>query len=111
MRESDFSVPEPRNQVLRGKIDKLDLLGCKEHSVRDGLGNLNARSGRHGVALALQFAYVEGRPNLDAGFDQLQNVLPALSVPVRACICVREVVDDKNLGGSSKSGIQVKLAA
>ncbi len=115
LRVIDLAGLEPGEQVVRWQVDQLDFVGLVEDAVRDGLPLPNARDLGDEIVEAFEVLDIHGRPDVEAGVEQLLDVLPALRVPrtrlafdeVRVC----ELVDQDDLGTAPQGGVEIKLAA
>jgi hypothetical protein len=58
---------------------------------------------------------VDSRPDIDAGIENLLNILPALGVPRSGLtsddVGVSELIDDENGGMPVQCGVEIELAA
>ncbi len=103
----DVAVGHAAAQCLRRHVDELDLVGAPHHLVRDGLPLAHAGYRRDDVAQRLQVLDVDGRHDVDAGGQQLLDVLPAPGIPRSRHVRVRELVDQCHRGASGQDGVDV----
>ena len=109
LRQIDLAVLEALDQILGGDVHQHDVVGVAEDDVGHGLANDDARHARNDVGEALQMLNVERRPYVDAGAEQLLDVLPALGVAALRRVGVGEFVDDDQLGPSAERRIEIEL--
>ena len=76
----DVAVGHPAAQRLRRRVDQLDLLGRTDHRVRDRLLLADARDPLHDIVERLEVLDVDRGDHVDAGVQQLLDVLPPLLV-------------------------------
>ena len=111
----DLALLQALQQIIRGQVDQLDLVGLVEHVVRDRLALADARNLRDQVIEAFEVLDVERRPDIDACVAEFGNVLPALGVPRRRLavdqVRVRQLVDQQDLGPALQRGVEVELLA
>ena len=93
----DVAVRHPPAQRLRGHVDQLDLLGRAHHGVGHGLALRHAGDLLDDVVERLEVLDVDGADDVDAGLEQLLDVLPALRVLRAGHVGVRELVDQRDL--------------
>jgi hypothetical protein len=79
-------------------------------SVRHGLPLHHPGDPLHHVVQALQVLNVHCGQYVDAGGEQLLDVLPALGVPGAGRVGVRQLVDHHDLGAAGQHGLGVQLA-
>ena len=76
----DLALGEPLQQLVGRQVDELDLVGPVEDGVGHGLADHDAGDLGDDVVEALEVLDVEGGVDVDAGGQQLLDVLPALGV-------------------------------
>ena len=100
-------------QVVGRQIDQLDVVGLVEYLVRQGLALPHAGRLVDEIVQALEVLDVDRRPDVDAGVEQLLDVLPALRVPrcrlAAGEIGVGELVHQENGGVPGERGVEVEL--
>ena len=115
LRHVDPALAQPLQQIVGRQVDQLDLVGLVEHAVGHGLELAHAGDLRHDVAERLEVLHVEGRVDVDAGVEQLLDVLPALRVARRriaaADVGVRELIDQQQLRLARERGVEIELAS
>jgi hypothetical protein len=109
VRGVDVAVREAAPQRLRGDVDDLELLGTAHHLVRHGLALPDARDPLHHVAQRGEVLHVHGGQDVDAGVEQLLDVLPALGVARAGRVGVGELVDQRHLGFTSQHPVEIQL--
>ena len=86
----DVAVGHPPPERLRRHVDQLDLIRLAHDGVGDRLVLLDPRDLLDDVVHRLEVLHVHGGDDVDAGVEQLVDVLPALRVPrARARWCAR----------------------
>ena len=111
----DLAGVQSRQQVAWGQIDELDVLGLVENPVGYGFALAYARDARHDVVQAFQVLNIERGPDVDAGGQNLLDVLPPLRMalfgkPIRD-IRVGQLVDDQYGGVARQCRVEIELAA
>ena len=76
----DLARLQPREQVVGGDVDQHDLVGLVEEGVGHRLPDADAGDAADDVVQALEVLDVERREDVDAGGEQLVDVLPALGM-------------------------------
>ncbi len=111
----DLALLQALQQIIRGQVDQLDLVGLVEHVVRDRLALAGARNLRDQVVQAFEVLDVERRPDIDTGVTEFRNVLPALGVAWRRLafdqVRVRQFVDQQDLGVTLQRDVEVEFLA
>ena len=105
----DVAVGHPAPQRLRGLVDELDLVGRAHHRVGDRLALLDAGDLLDHVVHRLEVLDVDGRDHVDAGLQQLLDVLPALLVAGPGHVRVRQLVDQRDLRAAGQDRVDVHL--
>ena len=93
----DLAGAQPFLQVLDGQIQVDDLVGLLEEAVGHGLADGDARDALDDVLEALEVLHVERADHVDAGVQQLEDVLVPLAVVAARNVRVRQLVDDDDL--------------
>ena len=106
----DLALVQALEQLLGRQVDQLDLVGAVEDAVGDGLAHAHAGDLRDDVVQALEVLDVDRGVDVDAGVEQLLDVVPALRVPAAGRVRVRELVDQDQLGPAREDGVEVHLA-
>ena len=109
LRRIDVAVRHPAPQRLRGHVDQLDLVGGAHHGIRERLPLRDAGDLLHHVVEGLEVLDVDGGDHVDAGVEQLLDVLPALLVTRSGHVGVRELVDQGDLRVTGQHGVEVHL--
>ena len=105
----DVAVRQPAAQRLGGHVDQLDLVGAADHGVGHRLLLGDAGDLLDDVVEALQVLDVDRGQHVDAGGEDLVDVLPALLVPRAGRVGVRQLVDDDDLGMPGEHRVDVEL--
>ncbi len=96
-------------QRLGRHVDELDLVGGPHHAVGHGLALGGAGDALDHVVGRLEVLDVEGGHDVDAGGEQLVDVLPALLVAATGGVGVGHLVDQRDLGAPLEDGVDVHL--
>jgi hypothetical protein len=105
----DVAVGHAAAQGLGRLVDHLDLVGGAHHVVGDRLPLPDPRDALDDVVERLEVLDVERGDHLDAGVEQLGDVLPALGVPAAGDVGVGQLVDERHLGPPGQHGVDVHL--
>jgi hypothetical protein len=100
---------EPSPEGLRGRVHELDLLGPADHGVGHRLLLGAASDLLDDVGEALQVRDVDGGQHVDAGVEDLVDILPALRVPRTGRVGVGQLVDDDDLRVPGEHRVDVEL--
>ena len=99
-RHVDLAGVQAREQIVGRQVDELDLVGLVEDAVRHRLALLDAGDLRDQIVQALEMLDVERGPDVDAGVEQLLDVLPTLRMARRGIaadeVGVGELVDEQD---------------
>ena len=105
----DLALVQPLDQLVGRQVDELDLVGLVEDPVRNRLPDADAGDLADDVVQAFQVLDVHRRVDVDAGVEQLVDVLPPLCVARARDVGVRELVDDDERGLARERGVEVEL--
>ena len=105
----DVPVGQPPPQGLRGHVDELDPLRPAQHQVRHRLVRSDAGDAFHHVDQGLEVVQVDRGDHLDAGVEELVDVLPAMLVATARHVAVGQLVDQHDLGRPLQDGVHVEL--
>ena len=89
----DLAGLQPLQQFVGRQVDHHHLVGLVEQPVGHGLPDADAGDAADDVVQALQVLHVHRRPDVDAGVEQLLDVLPALGVARARRVAVRQFVE------------------
>ncbi|MBT1174094.1 hypothetical protein JS530_00935 [Bifidobacterium sp. LC6] len=93
----DESGGQTLAKALGRQIYQLDLGGGAQHLVRHGLLLRAAGDLAHHVIERFDVLHVDGGDHVDAGIEQVQDILPALLVHRSGRVGVGELVDERHL--------------
>ena len=96
-------APSARRSASRRHVDELDLVGRAHDLVGDRLALLDAGDLLDDVVQRLEVLDVDRRDDVDAGVEQLLDVLPALLVARAGDVGVRELVDERDLRAAARA--------
>ena len=105
----DVAVRHAAAQRLGRHVDELDLVGRPHDVVGDRLALADAGDALDDVVDRLEVLDVDRRDHVDAGVEQLLDVLPALLVAAAGHVGVRQLVDERDLGPAGEHGVDVHL--
>ncbi len=109
LRNVDFSLFEPLDQIVGCEIDQLHGVGTIEHGVRHGLAHADMRDLGDHVIETFDVLNVDGRVDVDAVAQELLDVEIALGVAAAGRIGVGEFVDQHYLRPSGDDAVEVHL--
>ena len=105
----DLALPEALQEVVGRQVDQLDLVGLLEDRIGDRLAHDHPGDLGHDVVEALQMLDVQRGVDVDAGLEQLLDVLPALGVTAAGGIGVGQLVHEDEGRTAGEGGVQVEL--
>ena len=105
----DLAAPQTVLQRLGREIDEDDLVGVVQYVVRERLAHADTRQLEDCVVQALEVLDVDGRDDVDAGCEDLVDVLVALRVPRSRRVGVGELVDERELWRPPDDRVHVHL--
>ena len=106
----DLAGLQPREQVVGGDVDEHHLVGLVEEEIGHRLENGDAGDAPDDVVQALEVLDVERREDVDAGREQLVDILPALRMARALDVRVGELVDEDQRGPARERAVEVELA-
>jgi hypothetical protein len=93
IRQVVLAFLEPLQEFVGRQIDQHHLVGLVEHPVGDRLPDPDAGNATDHVVEAFQMLHVDRGQDIDARFEQLLDILPALWMPATGSVAVRQFVD------------------
>ncbi len=106
----NVAVQHPAPQLVRRRIDQLELVGPAHDPVRHSLSHADSGDPFHGVRQRLDVLDVDGGDDGDAGVEDLEYVLPPLLVATRTRhVGVGQLIDEHHRGLAGQDGIEVHL--
>ncbi len=108
VRDVDLALLEPTDQLVRRKVDDLDL-GAVEHAVGHRLAHAHLGEAGDDVVEALDVLDVERGVDVDPGVEQFHDVLPALRMAAAFGVGVRELVHQRERGTPGEDRVDVHL--
>ena len=106
----DLALVQALNELVRRDVDQDDVGRLLKHAVGHRLAHDDAGDARDDVGEAFEMLDVERRPYVDAGVEQLLDVLPALGMAAFGRVGVSELVDDDQLRLALERRVDVELA-
>ncbi len=105
----DFSLIEPLTQIVGGQVHQHHIVGGVEKRIRDGFANLHAGDAADDIVQALEVLDVNGGKYVNAGFQQLFDVLPAFRMTRAGRVAVRQLIDQNQRRATGQRAVKVKL--
>ena len=105
----DLAVLQSLEQFVWRDVDENNVRSLLQDSIRHGLSHRDAGNARNDVGEAFKMLDIERRPDVDAGVEQLFDILPAFGVPAIGRVGVREFVDEDELRLSRQRGVYVEF--
>ena len=105
----DVAVGQPPAQGLGGHVDQFDLVGGPHHRVGHRLLLGDPGDLLHHVVERLEVLEIDRRDDVDAGVEELLDVLPAFGVPRTGGVRVGELVDQHQLRLALEQPVEVHL--
>ena len=99
----DVAVRHPSPECLGSHVDELDLLRGAHHRVGHRFALHDAGDPLDDVVERFEVLDVDRRDDVDAGREQLVDVLPALGVAGAGHVRVRQLVDERDLGARASN--------
>src|SRR5208283_5661951 len=96
-------------QSFHGHVDVNDLIGAREERIGHRLAHVDAGDAPHHRVQTFDVLDVHGGNHVDAGADDLLDVLVALFVAGAGGVGVRELIDDYDIGLARDDCIDVHL--
>ena len=113
LRDVDLASMQTREEIVGRQVDELDLVGLVEDAIGQCLALLGARDLRDKVVETLEMLNVQRRPNVDAGVEQLFDILPTFRMARRRLaahqVRVRELVDEQDPGSALERRVEIEL--
>ncbi len=109
LRQVDLALAQALEKLVRGQVHQGHLVGQVEHPIRQGLSDLDARDAPDDVVEALQVLDIDRCPDVDAGLQQLLDVLKALGVAGARGIGVGQLVHQDQARFAGQGAVQVEL--
>ena len=100
-----LALSEPLLQHVRREIHQLDLVGSLKHRVGHRLTDGDPGDLRDDVVQALEMLDVQRSPDVDAGGEQLLDVLPPLGVAGTRGVGMCELIHQQQRRPAGKRGV------
>lgn len=108
-RDVHLAGAQPLDQLLRGDIDDLDLIGPVDDAVRQRLLHADTSDLSDNIVEALDVLDVQGRVHVDARFEQFDDIQIALRMAAAGSIRMREFVDEHEFRPPCEDRVEIKL--
>ncbi len=108
--EIDLARLEALDEFAGREIDQHHLVGGFEHDVRHRLAHRDPGNAGHEVGEAFEMLDVERGPDIDAGVQELGDILVALGMACAGGVGMGEFVDDQEAGSARQGRVEVELA-
>ena len=105
----DLAFLQPFDQLGWRKVDKLHIVGAAEHRIGNAFAHLHAGDLRHNIRQALEMLDVHRRPHVDAGGDQLLDILVALWMAAFRSVGMGKFIDDDDARTPFQGGVEIEL--
>ena len=105
----DLAGAQAGEQGLGAEVDEHHLVGAAEHRVGHRLAHARAAELGDLVVERLEVLDVDGREHVDAGVEQVLDVLVALLVLEARCVGVGQLVDQRDLRRAPQDGGEVHV--
>ena len=109
LRQIDLALLQPLEQVIGRQVDQLDLVGLLDDPIRHGLAHDHAGDLGDHIVQALDMLDVDGGVDIDAGLQQLLDILPALGVARAGRVGMRQLVHQDQLRPARQRGVDIEL--
>ena len=96
-------------QIVRRQIHQNDIIGGVKEGVGDGFAYLHAGNTADHIIEAFKMLDVDGGEDVDTGFEQFFDVLPAFRVARTRRVAMRQFVHQDQRRAAGQRGIKVKL--
>ena len=100
---------QPALERLWRHVDELQLVRAPNEGVGDGVRRRLARDPLDHVVQRLEVMDVDRRDHVDAGGEELLDVLPTMRVARPGGVRMSELVDHRDLRAASQDGVDVHL--
>lgn len=97
------------DQFAWRQIDQHDVAQAVEHGIGHGLGHAHAGDAQHDVVEAFQVLDVDRGIDVDAGIEQLHDVLPAPLMAAAGHVAVRQLIDQGQPRFACQQCIQIEF--
>ena len=105
----DGRPAQAADELLRLDVDELHLIRAVEHGIGNSVPGGDAGDGGNGIVQTLDVADVDRRVDIDAGLEQLVDVLTAPAVSAALRILMRQLVDKDERGPAPQRAVEVKF--
>ena len=110
LRQVDLALAQALQQLVGRQVDQHHFVGLVEHVVGHRLPDADAGDAADHVVQAFDVLDVDGRIDVDAGVEQLVDVLPAFRVARAGRVGVREFVDQEQRRAARERGVEIEFA-
>ena len=105
----DLALIEPFDQFARRQVHQPDVAQPDKHRVRHGLADPYAGYLVDHIVQAFQVLDIDGGVDVDAGVEQLIDVLPATFMATARRIAVSQFVHESHRRPASQQGVEIHL--
>src|SRR5215472_9661275 len=109
LRDINLPFAQALDQIFRGKVDDLDIIGLVEDAVGHRLPHADPRDAGDDDIEAFDVLDIERGKDVDAGRDQLLDIDIALWMPTAWGVGVGELVDQHELRMALEDRVQIHL--
>ena len=105
----NLALAQPLAQRLDRHVDIDDLIGARQERIGHRLAHIDAGDAPHQRVETFDVLDVDGGDHVDAGADDLLDVLVALGMARAGSVGMRELVDDHHVGLARDDRVKVHL--
>ena len=105
----NLALAQPLAQRLDRHVDIDDLIGAREERIGHRFAHVDAGDALHHRVQTFDVLDVDGGDHVDAGADDLLDVLVALGVARAGSVGMRELIDDYHVGLARDDRVEVHL--
>ncbi len=105
----DLAGLQAGDQLFGRHVDEHHLVGAIEEGIGQRFGDADSGDAANDIVEALEMLDVERRPDVDAGRQQLADVLPALRVARARDVRMGQLVDEQERRPARQCRVEVEL--
>ena len=105
----DLAFPQAFQELVGRQVDEHDFVGFVEQAIGQGFAHLDPGNAADDVVEAFEVLHVDGGPDVEAGGDQLFDVLPAFGVARKGHVRVGQLVDQQQPGPPGQGPVEVEF--
>lgn len=97
------------DQILRGDVDDLDIVGSVDHQIRHGLAHADTGDLRDDIVEALDMLDIQGRIDVYAQRQEFQHIEIALRMTAAGRVGMGKLIDQNKVRAALDDGIEIHL--